>query len=94
MTYPDYPHLLVDEIEERRATRKYFEEDELWYLLYAFANSKRQLKGKIGDIRPQNVFINDQGRVKIASTLSWPKEPTNYSKAFEDISTYLGCFSR
>ncbi len=37
---------------------------------------------KIGDVRPQNVFINDQGLIKLSNILSWPGEKTNYQKAF------------
>lgn len=45
---------------------------------------------KIGDVRPQNIFINDQGEVKVANLYSWPRENTNFMKAFEKENTYLG----
>lgn len=45
---------------------------------------------KIGDVRPHNIFINDQGQVKVANTYSWPRESTNFTKAFENEPTYLG----
>lgn len=37
---------------------------------------------KIGDVRPQNIFINDQGEVKVTNLYSWPREITNFMKAF------------
>jgi serine/threonine protein kinase len=27
---------------------------------------------KIGDVRPENVFINEDGQVKVATYLTWP----------------------
>ena len=27
---------------------------------------------KIGDVRPLNIFINDNGQTKVANHLSWP----------------------
>ena len=44
---------------------------------------------KLGDIRPHNIFINDQGEVKAANLLSWPMELTNYAKGLENQVTYL-----
>ena len=37
---------------------------------------------KIGDIRPENIFISEDGSIKIANHLSWPMEQTNYAKTF------------
>ena len=45
---------------------------------------------KIGDVRPQNIFINDQGQVKISNVYSWPHEVTNYTKVLDNEITYLG----
>jgi hypothetical protein len=36
---------------------------------------------KVGDIRPLNVFICDNGQTKIANHLTWPQEMDNYEKA-------------
>ena len=27
---------------------------------------------KLGDIRPENVFANEKGEIKLANVLSWP----------------------
>jgi len=27
---------------------------------------------KVGDIRPYNIFINEEGQIKIANIFSWP----------------------
>jgi serine/threonine protein kinase len=50
---------------------------------------------KVGDIRPENIFINEDGQVKVANQLTWPLEQDNYEKTFyEKQPTYLGisCF--
>ena len=93
--YEDFPHLLSSEIEDRKGSRKGFEERELWYLLYGLAHAKANIKpafSKVGDIRPQNVFINDKTQVKVTSLNTFPKEISNYSKTFENEVTYLGIY--
>ena len=50
---------------------------------------RKKTNGKVGDIRPQNVFLNSDGEAKISSVLSWPREGTNFSKAFDNEPTYL-----
>lgn len=51
----------------------------MWHLLYAlcaaeyeYASLTGNQNSKIGDIRPQNVFISSKGKIKIANPLSWP----------------------
>lgn len=72
---------------------KHFEEEELWYLLYSLCSSARdfsRIDSKIGDVRPYNIFINEEGQIKIANLHSWPNEKTNFDKtAFEKQLTYL-----
>ena len=41
-------------------------------------------KQKVGDIRPENVFVNDDGQLKLSTVHSWPRETTNYDKYFYD----------
>jgi serine/threonine protein kinase len=73
--------------------QKHFEETELWYLLHCLVSSARdfsKLEIKVGDIRPSNIFINEDGQIKVANVLSWPDESTNFEKtAFEKMPTYL-----
>lgn len=77
--------VLAEEIRQRGEVSKYFEERELWYLLYCLVTASmtfRQLDSKIGDVRPLNIFINDNtGVVRVGNRYSWPVEPTNYEKA-------------
>lgn len=72
---------------------KHFEEEELWYLLYSLCSSARdfsKIDSKIGDVRPYNIFINEEGQIKIANLFSWPYERNNFDKtAFEKQLTYL-----
>ena len=45
---------------------------------------------KVGDIRPLNIFVNDNGQVKVANHLSWPSESNNYEKVlYNKEITYL-----
>ena len=39
---------------------------------------------KMGDVRPKNIFVNEDGKVKVATKYSWPREISNYEKAFFD----------
>jgi len=61
--------------------QKHFEETELWYLLHCLVSSAKdfsKLEMKVGDIRPNNIFINEDGQIKVANVLSWPDERTNF----------------
>lgn len=60
----------------------------------AAGNDFHDIGKKVGDIRPQNVFINEDGQVKVATHLTWPGEQNNYHKTFyEKEITYLGTSS-
>lgn len=65
----------------------------MWYLLYTIADVGRKfhsLGSKVGDIRPMNIFINDEGQFKLGTKYSWPGELDNYQKAFyHREKTYL-----
>ena len=50
---------------------------------------KKRTGGKVGDIRPHNVFLNAGGDAKVSSIYSWPAESTNFSKTFDNEPTYL-----
>ena len=93
LSFPDYSYLLSEEIYNRRGRSARFEETELWYLLMILAGAQNEMRkntnGKVGDIRPQNVFLNSDGEAKVSCVLSWPREGTNFSKAFDNEPTYL-----
>jgi hypothetical protein len=64
----------------------------LWYLLYSLLGAKKEseeLLQRVGDIRPENVFINYDGVVKVGSLLSYPNEHDNYKKAIDLEPTLL-----
>lgn len=48
--------------------------------------------GRIGDIRPENVFIDNNGNVKIASILSSPRETNAFTKAKDYQNPNLNVF--
>lgn len=43
----------------------------------------------MGDIRPRNIFLNEDGEIKVSNSLSWPLETSNVQKAMDKINTYL-----
>ena len=59
--------------------------------MFADVGSKfHSSNAKIGDIRPQNVCINEDGQIKLMSQHTFPQELDNYQKAFYDKEkTYL-----
>lgn len=75
MQYPLYPYQLSSLINQRKIERKLFKESELWYVLYALAVAKKDIKDrspKLGDIKPESIFVSEEGKVKIANIYSWP----------------------
>lgn len=49
-------------------------------------------KLKLGDIRPQNVFMNPTGDIKILTQFTYPYALTNYTHVVtnHEYNTYLG----
>ena len=43
----------------------------------------RERSPKLGDIKPENVFVNDEGEIKVANIYSWPHERPSYWKLVE-----------
>jgi serine/threonine protein kinase len=61
-------------------------------LLLALSEGRREAEAAgegLGDIRPKNIFLNEEGKIKVANSLSWPLESTNIQKAFDKVPTYL-----
>jgi serine/threonine protein kinase len=55
-------------------------------VLYSLAAAKQDIKSqsnKVGDIKPSNVFVNDDGKIKIANVLSWPRELPSFAKVVD-----------
>jgi serine/threonine protein kinase len=50
---------------------------------------KKKVGLTIGDVRPQNIFLNSEGAIKLSNLYSWPKENNNFSKTFDNEQTYL-----
>lgn len=85
--YDNYPYILSEEISNRSPNHNHFTEAELWYLVYGLTSSAhifRAVGTKVGDVRPDNIFINECGQIRIANLCSWPSERTNYEKVIYD----------
>jgi hypothetical protein len=61
LNYPNYPYLLAEEIYNRKGLKGRFTETELWGLLFALSEGRRQAASageRLGDVRPKNIFLN------------------------------------
>jgi serine/threonine protein kinase len=55
-------------------------------VLYALVAAKQDLhdrSDKLGDIKPENIFVNEQGAIRIANVYSWPNEVPSFAKALD-----------
>ena len=69
-----------------------FTEIELWFLLYSLSQAHAQASyfgQRLGDVRPSNIFLNEDGKIKVANSLSWPSEASNIQKTMDKVPTYL-----
>lgn len=93
LAFDNNSYLLTEEIYNRHGKKGKFEEPELWFLLLGLVSAHHEVRKKtgerLGDVRPHNVFLNAQGDFKVTCQLSWPRESTNFSKAFDNERTYL-----
>lgn len=73
VTYDNYPLLLTDAIDFLRNKRSSFSEPELWHLLYAICAAEEEVsainghESRLGDVRPENVFLSEKGKIKLAN---------------------------
>ena len=64
----------------------------MWYLLYNMiraGNKFEKSRKKIGDVSPRNVLINDEGQIKLLSTVSIPNELDNFQNLVENKAAYV-----
>lgn len=90
--YPNYPYLLHEEIYDRSGKKGDFKEQEIWYLLLSLLQAKRQAEdhgSSLSDVRPKNIFLNQEGLIKTATPFSWPLASTKYQKSLDKVATYL-----
>ena len=86
INYQNYPYLLTEEIYDRRGKKTRSQEVEIWFLLYSLVRARNQaiqMSQNLVDIRPSNIFLNEDGRIKVACSLSWPLEISNIQKAMD-----------
>jgi serine/threonine protein kinase len=90
--YANYPYLLHEEIYDRSGKKGDFKEQEIWYLLLSLLEAKRQAEDNatfLNDVRPKNIFLNQEGLIKTATPFSWPLSATKYQKSLDKVATYL-----
>ena len=87
--YPCFPYLLTNEIHDRKGKKHLFNEQEMWYLLFSMAKAKKQNGRVLGDIRPKNIFLNEEGSIKLPNRDSWPYEKAKLEKALSNNYPYL-----
>jgi hypothetical protein len=64
----------------------------MWYLLYSIVKAKKQNEDHskvMGDIRPKNIFLNEEGSIKVPNSVTWPYENSKLAKALSNFVTYL-----
>jgi hypothetical protein len=84
--------LLIEEIYNRRGLKGKFTETEIWYLLFSLVDARAQASAigeRLGDVRPKNIFLNEEGKIKVSNSLTWPLEVSNIQKSLDKIVTYL-----
>lgn len=84
--------MLSDEIYDRRGKKRPFSEQELWYLLFSLAKAEHQNQSALGPIRalsPSNVFLNEEGSIRVGNALSWSRLNAKIDKTLEDCPAYL-----
>lgn len=96
VTYDNCPYVLNDVIESYVQKKTAFTEPQMWHLLYALCAAEYEYaaltgnrNSKIGDVRPQNVFISTKGKIKVANPMSWPGQANSYYKLYDGDVTYL-----
>lgn len=95
VTYDNYPLLLTDAIDFLSKKQSAFSEPELWHLLYAICAAEEEVsainghESRLGDVRPENVFLSEKGKIKLANEYSWPGEANGQLKLLEGQSAYL-----
>ena len=57
-------------------------------MLFALAAAKQDIRKhskKVGDIKPENVFVNDEGLIRVVNVFSWTGELPSFVKAVEQV---------
>lgn len=61
-------------------------------MLFSLIKAKRQNEERsmiLGDIRPKNIFLNEEGSLRVPNRDSWPQERSKLEKSLSDQKTYL-----
>ena len=85
--YPYFPFSLKSEIENRVGLEAPFEEKELQYLLFELLDLAKEFEKtgqKAGNIKPDNILINNEGEVSIITRHSYPGFVEAYASALYD----------
>lgn len=90
--YPSFSYLLSDEIHDRKGKKRPFTEQELWYLMFSLSKAGHQnqsVLGPLGSLSPNNVFLNEEGSIKVSNSISWPGPNSREDKELGEAQPYL-----
>jgi hypothetical protein len=90
LTYEKFEYTLEKEVNARKVEMKYFEEVELFFILYKLLEGCKefQLRGEaVGDIRPEKIVKCKNGDLKMINVASFPQEYTPIEKIMERFDT-------
>jgi serine/threonine protein kinase len=85
---------LKSEIENRVGLEAPFEEKELQYLLFELLDLAKEFEKtgqKAGNIKPDNILINNEGEVSIITRHSYPGFVEAYASALYDKEPSFLC---
>jgi serine/threonine protein kinase len=86
LRFKEYRYSLEQEIKHRRLHNNRFKKSEITGMLAVLLRLVQQFEGdnlKVGDIRPSQILLNEQGHVAVVSPYSWPNSLTNFQKSHE-----------
>lgn len=73
--YRKYSCSLNQEVKNRRETKKYFAENEIWCLLYILVKIATYFEDKsssLGNVHTSNVLLGRHNKVQLFTKLSFP----------------------
>lgn len=84
--------MMSQEISHRSGRQLPFSESEIWLLLLCIVKADGEARSAgdcLVDIRPNNVFQDEEAKIKIASLSSWPHSHTAFERAMLRLPAFV-----